>query len=1156
MGRYCRCLQKNRPNLFAPDPDGLNNCFTQSHKFMYLKLLKLLIATSKRALYMFLVQVIAMQLLLAESSNSQKLESVKVTIKMEQATLEEVFQKLEAGTEFTFGYNKKTLAKGNKLTLNYREESLNKILENISKDTGLKFRMINNTISVSKKEKKRQPAIEQVLADVSVSGKVTDENGEGLPGASVVVKGTSTGATTDLDGNYKINVPDGGTIAISYVGYVTQDIVIGNRTVIDVQLELDATQMEEIVVTALGIEREASTLTYAQQTVDGGEITKARDINFLNSLSGRTAGVEIKKSSSGPGGSTRVVLRGDKNLTGDSQPLFVIDGIPMANNRGSQPGMWGGVDGGDGMSQLNPDDIESISVLKGSNAAALYGSQGANGVVLITTKKGKSGAAKVNFSTGITFESVMLKPDLQYKYGAVGGIKESWDTNTGNYDDNYVDDFFRTGVNNINSVAISGGNDKTTAYFSYANVSATGIMPNNSYIRNNVTFKQSTKLLQDKLKVSSSVMLSHEKSRNRPAAGYYLNALTGLYRFPRNGAIPEHDPQLGLQGADYYMQNPTYLDENRNVEVMNWFVTDHHQSNPWFILSAQPSIIETKRVISSLNLDYDITDKLSLAVRGNIDFADKLNETQYASGGNTTNVHPNGRWDYRKVTDELYYTDAILKYNDKFGDFSLNVIAGTSYQKTIYGKGVSVGTGTRGLLFANEFYFQNLPTSVQVNSVLASRVIKQAVFLNTTLGYKDMLYLDFSGRTDWASTLIATGNENYFYPAVGFSGVLSEMFSMPEPITFAKFRVSLNRVGNEVPYNIIIPSNTVNGVSGGADLGTVAPGTDLQPEIITTREFGTNWRFLDDRIGIDFTYYNITSKDQFLSVPALAGSKYVTRVINVGEINNKGVEIILDGTPIYTTNFKWKTALNFSKNVNKVISADPDNPENFINTGSSEGYFARFRAGGSIGDIYTLSFQRDAQGRIMLENGVPLKTAANDHDLNFRGNLNPVWSLGWTNSLDYKNFSLNFIVNGKFGGKAVSKTEAMLDEAGVSQRTADDRDQGFTAINGVQDGNAVSQIVPEDYYRAVGGRNGIMEAYVYNRTNVRLTQMSLAYNTKLTKLNLPVTFSIVGQNLFFLYIDAPFDPELAMSTGRNSQSLDNFNVPATRTIGFNLNLSF
>ncbi|XOV91603.1 MAG: SusC/RagA family TonB-linked outer membrane protein [Bacteroidota bacterium] len=995
----------------------------------------------------------------------------------------------------------------------------------------------------------------------TINGVVT-AGGEGLPGVSVIIKGTTNGTSTDVDGRYSLSVSgvDNPVLVYTSVGFATQEIAVGNRTVIDVGLEEDEVQLGEVVVTALGIEREEKSLTYTQQTVGGEDLTKVRDVNFLSNLAGRAAGVQIQKSSGGPGGSTKIQLRGNKNLTGDSDPLFVIDGIPMVNRKTSQAGMWGGVDGGDGISQLNQDDIESISILKGANAAALYGSQGANGVVLITTKKGKAGQAKVTLNSGVTFESVLLKPELQFKYGAIGGIKESWDTNPGNYDDNYVDDFFRTGVNFINSVSISGGNDKTTAYFSYANTDATGIMPNNSYGRNNVTFKQSTKLLNDKLTVNSSVMLSQEKVKNRPAAGYYLNPLTGLYRFPRNGAIPQYNPSLGLQGYEYWKNNPTYLDPDRNVNVMNWFVTDHHQSNPWYLLESQPSVNQTKRVITSVNLNYDFSEKLAISVRGNLDYADKLRETQYASGGNTTNISPTGSWDYNKYVDELTYVDAILKYNDNFGDLSLGVIAGSSYQKRVYGLGVSVATGTQPLLYANEYYFQNVPSTVAINSTLASRDVKQGLFINTTLGYRDLVFLDFSGRTDWSSTLVGTGNENYFYPAVGLSAIVSEILNIPEPISNGKVRVSYSQVGNEVPFNQIIPSNTVNGSTGGVSRASVAPGTDLKPEIVTTMELGTHWDFVDSRIGIDFTYYNITSSDQFFSVPALAGSPYNTRVINIGEINNKGVEIILDATPVFTNNFTWKTTLNFSRNINTVVKGDPNNPDNWINTGSSEGYFARFKEGGSIGDLYTLSFVRDDQGRIVLgTNGAPRKTGDNPEstDLNFRGNLNPNFVLGWSNNLSYKSFALALMVNGNFGGLAVSKTEAMLDEAGVSKRTADDRDQGYTAINAVDaDGSPVSQIPVELYYRTIGGRNGIMEPYVYSRTNVRLTQVALSYNTKISSLNMPVTFSVVGQNLLFLYLDAPFDPELAMSTNRNSPSLDNFNVPATRTVGFNIQVSF
>ena len=974
----------------------------------------------------------------------------------------------------------------------------------------------------------------------TITGTVSDEDGETLIGVNILEKGTTNGTVSDIDGNYSLAVSGSDAVLVfSYTGFTAQEVAVAGRTAIDVSL-LEGLAFDEVVVTALGIEREQSSLTFAQQTVDGTELLQARDINFLNSLSGRAAGVEIKKSASGPGGSTRVVLRGDKSLNGSSDPLFVIDGIPMANNRGGQPGMWGGFDAGDGMSQLNPDDIESITVLKGSNAAALYGSQGANGVVLITTKQGEEGPAKVSVSSGITFENVLLKPDLQYKYGSEGGTKESWSSTPGNYDDSFVDDFFQTGFNQMNSLSISGGSARTKAYFSFGNVRAEGITPNNTYGRQNITFKQSTKLLNDKLTIGSNVILTNERTKNRPAAGYYLNPLTGLYFFPR-------DRDFGS-----FRDNYSVTDPNRNVVGQNWFVIDHHQSNPYWLINEQPSTNDTKRMIGSLNLDYKFSEKLSVSARGNFDFASKTQEQRFTSGGNTTNVHPNGSWNYYNFTDELSYTDALLKYNDNFGDISLGFVGGGSYQKTVFGMGTRVvGNANNGLLYPNEFYFQNLPPNVQVQSTLNNRLVKQAVFANATLGYKEMLYIDLSGRNDWASSLAGTGNESYFYPSLGATAILSKMVDLPGYITFAKVRYSNARVGNEVPFNRVNPQNSIN-AAGAVSRNTTQPFDNLQPEIITSSEYGANIRFFDDRFGIDFTYYNTESTDQFISLPAPSGSGFTRYFVNAGKIVNSGVELVVDVTPIYTKNFLWKSTFNFWSNQNEVVEMHPDLAA--INTGASEGYGSRFETGGSIGDVYVSKFQRDAQGRIMLDpnNDRPLKTATQE----FAGNLNPDWSLGWNNDFNFGKFSMNFQINGKFGGVAFSQTESMLDGAGVSQRTADARDAGGVSVNASKDGTAVTTVDPETWFRAIGDRNGIGEPYIYDRTNVRLTQLAISYQTNLFGDKVPITFSLVGQNLFFLHLEAPFDPELAMNTSRNSASLDNFNTPATRTIGFNINANF
>ncbi len=980
----------------------------------------------------------------------------------------------------------------------------------------------------------------------TVTGTVTDAtDGSPLPGVNVLVQGTTTGSQTDFDGNYSIEAESGNVLVFSFLGMKTQSVTVGASNTINVSLQEDAEQLGEVVVTALGIKREEKTLTYAQQTVRADELVKTRDPNFMNSISGKAAGVEIKKSSSGAGGSTRIVLRGNKSLSGDSSPLFVIDGIPMANNRGGQPGMWGGTDAGDGLSAINPDDIESISILRGSNAAVLYGSQGANGVVVITTKQGTAGKTTVSVNSGYTFEHYLDLPDLQYKYGANGNAKESWSTTPGDYNDEYVENFFQTGHNFNNSVTVSGGNDKTQAYFSYGNISASGITPDNDYTKHNFTFKQSTKMFNDKVTVTSNVILSSEKTKNRLPAGYYLNPLTGLYMFPRQRNFYD------------FKNNFEIFNTDRNMFVQNWFVSDHHQSNPYWIINREPRRDDSKRVIGSLNISYDIMDNLKFQVRGNYDYAIKQFEQQHAATSNSTNVHPNGAWDYRKYDDELAYTDAILTYDTNLGDnFSLNAVLGASHQKTKYGVGVEVGTGTVGLLYANEFNFQNLPTNVQVRSITNGEVIKQGAFLNAQLGYKEMLFLDLSGRNDWASTLALTGNDSYFYPSVGLTAIVSEMFTMPEAISFGKFRASYTQVGNQVPFNRINPQNSIN-ASGGVVRNTVKPFFDAKPEIISSMEFGADWRFFDNRLGFDFTYYSISSTDQFIEVPTVSGEGgYTTEYINAGEITNKGIELTLTGSPIRNEDLQWTTAFNLARNVNKIVDIGPDD-EKEINLGSSEGYQSKLVEGGAFNDLYVLKFLRDDQGRILFDAGRPLRTATFEKV----GNLDPKFSLGWNNNISFKRFNFGMLINAKFGGKVFSQTESMLDGAGVSQRTADARDAGSVSVNGVDQtsGTPITSVDPETWYRALGDRNGVGEAYVYDRTNIKLAQLSLGYDIDVSKLGLPISaasISFIGNNLFFFHKEAPFDPELAMSTNQQAQGLDNFNLPSTGTYGFNLKLTF
>jgi len=980
-----------------------------------------------------------------------------------------------------------------------------------------------------------------LFAQKAITGIVTDEDGVPLPGATIVVLETNDGATSDFDGNYSISAADGLTIEISFVGYESQKIVVNADADYNVSL-VEGNALDEIVVTALGIKRSEKTLTYASQSVSSEDLTQARDMNFANSLNGRAAGVEIRKSSSGAGGSTRIVLRGNKSLTGDSQPLIVIDGVPMVNNRGSQPGMWSGVDSGDGLSQINPDDIESINILKGANASVLYGSQGANGVILITTKSGEEGDTKVTVNSGITFENIVKLPELQYNYGSVGGAKESWSPTTGNYDSDFVEDFFQTGSNYINSVSVSGGNEKTKAYFSYYNSTSNGIVPNFKYQKNNLSFKQSTKFLDDKMTISSNIILTDETTDNRGPAGYYLNPLTGLYFFPR-----ERD-------FSSFQNNYAILDAASNVMTQNWFVEDHHQSNPYWILNKQPREDRVRRAISSLKLEYQITDKLSFQARASYDFTDRKSEQRDSAGSNTTNVGSNGRYVYNRFVDDLFYTDGILSFNDQISeDISLTAILGASLQRTNFGEGVSANNGTDGLFYANEFNFQNYATNIQVLSTLSSRIEKQALFGNFVLGYKDFIFLDVSGRNDYASTLAMTGNESYFYPSYGLSAIISQMVTLPEIISFAKIRASAATVGNEVPFNRINPANTVN-ASGGVVRNTQKPFTELKPEMIETTEFGLDIRFMNNKIGLDLAVYNIKSTDQFLSLNAPSGSGYTKYYVNAGEIVNKGVELSIRGNIIEKENLTWTSILNYTKNTNEVVSIHPDLDN--LTTGNSEGFQSRFKAGGSIGDFDTYRFQRDGQGRILLSGGKPVRSAGYE----YAGNTDPDFAIGWSNNFTFGDkFSAGFIINGKFGGEVFSQTEAMLDGAGVSLRSGQARDNGGVNVNAVdENGNAVTTVDPKAWFTAIGDRNGIGEPYVYDRTNIRLTQLSFSYNIDTSSIGIPLesaTISVIGNNLLYS-AEAPYDPELAMSTNRNSQGLDNFNLPSTRTFGMNLRLTF
>ena len=996
-----------------------------------------------------------------------------------------------------------------------------------------------------------------------VKGTVVSSNGP-VPGASVLVKGQSQGTSTDANGGFSLNIPAGKTTLVtSSVGFVTKETVVdAGASQVTVNLQEDKGSLTEVVVTALGIKREKKSLTYATQQIGGEEITKAGNTNFMGALSGKVAGVNISTSNSGAGGSTKAVLRGNKSLTGSSEALYVIDGVPMVNNKGGQPGSYGGTDGGDGLSAINPADIESVSILRGASAAILYGSQGANGVVLITTKKGKAGRVVVDFNSSTVLDQVSGLPDFQYRYGTVGG-DYSWtppDTSmhgpdlvniskspvqnvkSTSYQKGYIKDFFQTGLTATNSVAVHGGNDKTTAYFSYSNTSAKGIMPTNTYSRNLFSFNQSTKVLKDKITISSNVMFAAEKSKNRPGAGYYNNPLTGLYLFARD------------KDFNKYKQNYAVLDSSRNMPKMNWYSTEEKQNNPFWEIYHDSKLQTSNRVIADVKINYAITDNWNFQVRGNLDYNEVVRDNRYAANGNSVSVSPNGKWDYTRYTDKALYTDGIFTYNNTFGSISLNGLAGASYQKNNFNDGMNVNNNTTALQYPNFFSFSNMPSNIIFNKTINS-TIKEGVFGNLTFGFKDMLYLDLAARNDWASTLALTGNESYLYPSAGLSAIISQMVKLPAIISYFKVRASVSQTANEVPYNVVNPWNTI-GTGGVIVRNTQIPFTNLKPEKIVATEYGTDIRLFDGRIGINFTIYKDVSTNQFISLAAPSGSGYTRYYVNAGKIENNGFEFVLDIAPVRRQSFIWNATFNGSSNKNKIVELLASNPK-YVVGGQDEGFDSRIMAGGSFNDLWIFKFARNDAGQIILDPKTARPTKATEETK--VGNVNPDFLLGWNNNFTFNNFFASVLVDSKFGGVAFSKTEAFLDSYGVSERTADARDKGNVPINAIMGTTAVTSIDPYTYYQTVGDRNSIMEPYVFSRTNVRLAQLVLGYTFRSQKAN-PVfkdaSVSLVGRNLLFFYKKAPFDPEQAMSTSNAMQSNDVFSVPSTRSFGVNVKFTF
>jgi TonB-linked SusC/RagA family outer membrane protein len=994
----------------------------------------------------------------------------------------------------------------------------------------------------------------------TVSGKVTDAStGEPLIGASVREDGTRNGAITDVSGAFRITVSSTtATLTVSYTGYQTQNILLAGNTTADVALTA-GTELDEVVVTALGISREKKSLTYGAQEVSSGELNRVKDANVINALSGRTAGLQINRSGSGVGGSTRVVMRGQKS-TRDNNVLYVIDGIPMFNTSPGQPGdIWGqsgnsgnvGRDGGDAISNINPDDIETMTVLKGASAAALYGSQAANGVILVTTKKGKAGEARIEFSSNATWETPVISPELQFSYAArptaTGVEPGSWGAKSASND--HVQDFFQTGGTYINSVAMTGGNKTAQTYFSYANTSSKGIVPTSELSRHNVTLRETAEFLDGRLSLNATLNYINQRGDNRSVSGMYFNPLTGLYLFPR-----------GLRYDAYSGANFEQYDDVSKLYLQNWVGSRDDWQNPEWILNRNPNFDVRNRYYGTVSVGLKLTDWANLQFRGNMDrTADRFEQHSFA-GTEATLADANGRFVMSDLKSTARYGDILLNLKKDIGsDISAALTLGTSINDV---KVTSLYADSKGpgLYYANTFLIQNIKQpGANITQSQPNRSQLQSVFGSLSLGYKSMLYLDVTGRNDWSSTLAFTPSSSFFYPSVGATAILSEMFDM-KGIDFAKIRASYAQVGNGVnPYD----TNIQNAFpAGGAQAPTIGvlPGSEIQNELSKSLEFGADVRFWHNRAGIDLTWYKTNTTNQRIVVAVPEGSGLSSAIINAGDIQNSGIEASLSLTPITSKRLEWTTQLNFTRNTNKVVKLTPLLAKGVytLTDGGVNNYDMVIREGYSFGEIGGKGFTYLNDKIVVSPEGVPLAGA--DTVL---GNPAPDFTLGWNNTLKLGNFSIGVLIDGRFGGEVMSVTQAVLDRFGASQATADARDAGGVAVDAVlADGTPFSgKLDAEKYYNAVGGRDGITEAYIYDGTSIRLRELSVGYSfpksfTSGIGKNVALRLSLVGRNLIYFVNKAPFDPDVSMATGTGLQGVDVFSAPAVRSFGVNVGLTF
>jgi len=1004
--------------------------------------------------------------------------------------------------------------------------------------------------------------------NISVTGKVTDSDNLSLPAVSIKVSGSTQGTSTDANGNFTISVPSNASLVFTYIGFASQTISVNGRTTLNVRLESDSKMLEGVIVTALGITKDQKVLSYATQQVKTETFEKARELNVGKSLIGRVAGLDVAGTSSGLGGSTRVVLRGDRSITGNNGALIVVDGVPMDNSNYSPGTGNGGRDGGDGLSSVNPDNIESMTVLRGAAATALYGSRAANGALLINTRKGSaSQGTGVSFNSSSQLESAMMLYDFQNEYGqGAGGIynraqEGSWGPkmtgqsvalwgndpadagkvyNMTPQPNNYKD-FYSVGNQLSNTLSFSGGNEKAQTYLAYTRVDATGIVDNNKMTRDILNLRLSGKV-SPKLSYDGKATYLKQDIGNRQYTGEaYQNNQRHILRIPRN---------ISLEQAQRY----DYTDPSTGKLRQNyWNPGSNGGENPYWTKNRIISDDNRDRVTAFGSLTYQVTPQLSLMGRAGIDKTIDSFEGKWFNDTYTIADFGNYQTQFRDVVETNFDFIGIFKENI-LADLTVDATFGASIQQV---DRTLQATNAGGLNRDNLFIPSNARNPTDTRNFV--QTAKQGIFGTADFTYKNAITVSGSVRNDWSSTL-PRDNWSYLFGSAGFSAILSNIFTLPQAVSFAKLRGSYATTGNDAsPY---LTSQLYNFAAGGTNGFISRDGTKpfptLKPELTTALEFGLEAKFFNDRLGFDLGFYTSDSKNQLFRVSLPPASGWSSEFVNAGLVNNKGVELTLNATPIVKGDFRWNVDLNFSRNINKLVELTPTLKTLALTQDFM--IFQRAVEGEPLGQMYSRGYQRSASGQVIVgANGLPLITAGTTVDV---GNSRADWNGGFNNTFNYKSFSFSALVTARVGGSVSSFTNAIIYADGNVAQTLEGRSSYvFPGVNAAGAVNTVATTA-EQFYKFVGGRNTpVGEVWSYSATNVRLREATLSY--RLPK-NLfkkapfqAASVSLTGRNLFFIVNKAPgFDPESTAGATNTSVGQEGFSLPSTRQIGLNLNLSF